>query len=36
MENRLNIPVPVCNRLTIRGDAEVKGQPPAGLGGLNV
>jgi hypothetical protein len=30
MENRFNIPVPVYNRLTVRGDAEVKGQPPVG------
>jgi len=34
MENRFNIPVPVCNRPTIRSDAEVKDQPSAGLDGL--
>ena len=30
MGNRFNIPVPAHRRLDVRGDAEVKGQPPVG------
>ena len=35
MGDGLNIPVPAESRYQLWGDAEVKGQPPVGLGGLS-